>query len=84
MAFLAVTASQDLMARLPRQESVSVGILGSSAEDNDDGTWSVTVYARDDQVPALEALGYAVRVVTTDAQLRSLWQELDVDRPTVA
>jgi hypothetical protein len=81
MAFLAVTGPQDLMLRLPRQESVSVGILVSSAEENDDGTWSVTVYARDDQVPALEALGYTVRVVTTDAQLRSLWQELDVDRP---
>jgi hypothetical protein len=36
---------------------VSVSIVGSTAEDNDDGTWSVTVYAGEDQIPALEALG---------------------------
>lgn len=69
MALLAVTGPQELMLRLPRQETLSVGIVGSTAEENDDGTWSVTVLAPEAQVPALEALGYAVRVVTTDAAL---------------
>ena len=83
MATLALTASRDLLGRLPSQESVSVSIVGSTAEDNDDGTWSVTVYAGEDQIPALEALGYAIEVVTTDAELVARWQEIAVDEPEV-
>lgn len=83
MATLALTASRDLLGRLPSQESVSVSIVGSTAEENDDGTWSVTVYAGEDQVPGLEALGYAVEVVTADAELVARWQEIDVDEPGV-
>jgi len=81
MATLALTASRDLLGRLPSQESVSVSIVGSTAEENDDGTWSVTVYAGENQIPALEALGYAIEVITTDAELVARWQEIAVDEP---
>jgi hypothetical protein len=83
MATVALTASRDLLGRLPSQESVSVSIVGSTAEENDDGTWSVTVYAGEDQIPALEALGYAIEVMTTDAELVARWQEIAVDEPGV-
>ena len=83
MATLALTASRDLLGRLPSQESVSVSIVGSTAEENDDGTWSVTVYAGEHQIPALEALGYAIEVMTTDAELVARWQEIAVDEPGV-
>jgi hypothetical protein len=83
MATLALTASRDLLGRLPSQESVSVSIVASTAAENDDGTWSVTVYTAEDQVPTLEALGYAVEVLTTDAELVARWQEIDVDEPEV-
>lgn len=83
MATLALTASRELLGRLPSQESVPVSIVGSTASENDDGTWSVTVYAGEDQVPALEGLGYAVEVVTTDAELIARWEEIAVDEPGV-
>lgn len=79
MATLALTASRDLLGRLPSQESVTVSIVASTAEENEDGTWSLTVYAAEDQVPALEALGYTVAVVTSDAALAARWLEIAVD-----
>lgn len=83
MATLAVTGPRDLVGRLPSQ-SVPLSIVASTAGENHDGTWSVTVYAGEDQVPALEALGYAVRVVTPDADLLTRWQEIEVDEPGIA
>jgi hypothetical protein len=79
MATLALTASRDLLGRLPSQESVTVSIVASTAEENEDGTWSLTVYASEDQVSALEALGYTVAVVTSDAALAARWLEIAVD-----
>lgn len=79
MATLAVTGPRDLLGRLPSQESVTVSIVASTAEENEDGTWSLTVYAAEDQVPALEALGYTVAVVTSDAALAARWLEIAVD-----
>ena len=81
MAYLAVTGSRDLMVLLPAQESLRIGIIGSTADENEDGTWTALVYAGEDQIPALEQLGYAVRLGTTDAELRERWRELLVDRP---
>jgi hypothetical protein len=83
MATLAVTGSRDLLARLPAQ-SLPVSIVASTAEENDDGSWSVTAYAAEDQVAALEALGYSVRVVTPDAELLARWQEIEVDEPGIS
>ncbi len=83
MATLAVTAERDLLGRLPSQPDVSVSIVASTAAENEDGTWSVTAYATEDQVPALEALGYTVQVVTGDAVLAARWQEIALDEPPV-
>jgi hypothetical protein len=63
---------------------VTVSIVASTAEENEDGTWSLTVYAAEDQVPALEALGYTVAVVTSDAALAARWLEIAVDDLGVA
>jgi hypothetical protein len=84
VAILALTGPRDLLVRLPAQESVSVSIMASTADENDDGTWTVTAYAGEDQIPALEALGYQVEVITTDAQLLARWQEIAVHEPPVA
>ena len=84
MATLAVTGPKDLVGRLPAQASVVVSIVRSTATDNGDGTWSVTAYAPESRIPALQALGYTVRVVTTDAQLLARWQQIAVDQPPVA
>ena len=81
MAYLAVTASRDLMVALPDHDSLRIYIIGSGARENDDGTWTTAVYALEDQIPTLAALGYAVRLVTTDAQVRDRWRELLVDEP---
>ena len=83
MATLALTGPGELLGRLPSQ-SLPVSVVASTAEENDDGTWSVTAYAAEDQVPALEVLGYSVRVVTADAELLARWQEIEVDEPGVS
>ena len=85
MATLALTATRELLGRLPSQDPVaeSLSIMSSTARDNDDGTWSVVVYAPEDRIPELEALGYDVRVLTTDAQLRAHWQEVFDEGPPI-
>ena len=83
MATLALTGSRDLLGRLPSQP-VPFSIVASTAAENDDGTWSVTGYAAEDQIPALEALGYSVQVVTSDAELLDRWHEIEVDEPGVS
>jgi hypothetical protein len=79
MAALALTASADLLRRLPAEATVTVSIVAPTATRNDDGSWTVTVYAREDQIPALTGLGYVVRIVTTDARLLARWREIEID-----
>jgi hypothetical protein len=81
MAIMTLSGPRDLMLLLPRQDSVEVSINASTARENDDGTWTVAVHAPEDQIPGLEGLGYAVQVLTTDAQLLARWQEIAVNRP---
>jgi hypothetical protein len=81
MAYLAVTGPRDLMVALPDHEALRLYIAGSGAKENEDGSWTASVYALENQIPALEALGYDVRLVTTDAQVRDSWRELLVDEP---
>jgi hypothetical protein len=79
MATLALTAQRDVLLGLPGNAPVALSIVRASAEPNDDGTWSVTGYAAEDQIPALEALGCTVQVVTSDATLLARWQEIQID-----
>jgi hypothetical protein len=81
MAALELRAPQDLMVQLATQTAVRLSLVGSTATDHDDGTWSVIGYADEDQVGALEALGYTVRVVTSDATLLARWDALDSQFP---
>jgi hypothetical protein len=81
MATLELRGSRELVGRLAAQASVRLSLVRASAEEDEDGTWSVIAYADEDQVPALEALGYTVRVVTTDATLLAMWDVIDGDPP---
>jgi hypothetical protein len=84
MAALALTAPRDLLLKLTAEPSVTVSIVRTTAVENDDDTWTLTVYADEDQIPALEALGHTVRIVETDASLLARWQEIQVHEPPVA
>jgi hypothetical protein len=80
MAALEVRGTKELVGRLPAQ-AVQVSLVTGSAEEGEDGTWSVVAYADEDQVPALEALGYTVSVVTSDTTLLAMWDGIDGDPP---
>jgi hypothetical protein len=85
MALLFLTAPADVLGRLPSETSVRVGIVRTTAEENEDGTWSVIVLATEDQIPGLEALGHGVVLVETDAAQVARFHELDIDEgPPVA
>jgi hypothetical protein len=86
MALLAVTAPADLLGRLPAEDSVRVGVIRTTAEENEDGTWTVMVLATEDQIPGLVALGHTVVLVETDAAHVARFQELEIadDPPVVA
>jgi hypothetical protein len=51
MAALALTAPRDLLIQLTAEPSVTVSIVRTTAVENDDGTWTLIVYAPEDQVP---------------------------------
>jgi hypothetical protein len=84
MAALALTGPKELLLRLPTEPSVRMSILEHTADENQDGTWTVTVYAPEERIPAIEALGYAVLVVESDASLLARWQEIQVHEPDVS
>lgn len=84
MAALSLTAPSDVLLRLPDDDSVTVSVVRPTATPNEDGTWTVTVYAPEDQIPAIESLGCTVRVVEDDASLLARWQEIQVHEPPIA
>jgi hypothetical protein len=81
VATLELSGSRDLVGRLASQTQVRLSLVRASAEEGDDGLWSVIAYADEDQVPALEAQGYTVRVVTSDATLLARWDDIDAGPP---
>jgi hypothetical protein len=70
-----------LVGRAAALADIRLSLVTGSAEEEEDGSWSVIAYAAEDQVPALEALGYAVRVVTSDAVLLARWDGIATDPP---
>jgi len=84
MATLALTGPADLLRRLVSEPSVTVSVVISTAEENDDGTWTVTAYAAEDQIPALEALGHTVTVIADDATLLAQWDGIPTDDTGIA
>ena len=81
MPIVALTASRDVLGRLPNADTVTVSVVRSTAAENPDGTWSVTAYTTDDQIPALEALGCEVRVVVTESDMQDRWASVEIFEP---
>jgi hypothetical protein len=82
MALLGLTSPRELLARLPGEGPPELSIVRATARENADGTWSVSAYADEDLVPALEALGHTVVIVESDAALIARYDEIQVqERP---
>jgi hypothetical protein len=78
MPIVALTGSADVLGGLPTEPTVRVRVVRSTAAENDDGTWSVTAYAAEDQIPGLQALGCDVRVIVTQGDLQDRWVSLAI------
>ncbi len=77
MAILELTAPAGVLLGLPQARTVRVSVVRSTATDRGDGSWSVTVHATEDQIPALRALGCTVRIIVDDATQLARWHVLD-------
>ncbi len=88
MGVLLVTGPAEVLRGLPRATTVTVAVVTATATDNNDGTWSVTVHATEDQIPGLQALGCTVQALVGDAEELAQWEAIDdqIDRepPPVA
>lgn len=77
MAYLALTATADVLGAIPRNADFPLAVVGSTAQDNGDGTWSVTATTEEANIAALEALGCTVRTLVSDAEQLERWQTVD-------
>lgn len=82
MAILAVTASLEVLGLLPVDDTEPGAVVSSTAADNGDGTWSVTVHAGEDQIPAMQEAGCSVEIVVSDADELARWQAIDAQADT--
>jgi len=74
VAILAVTGTPDVLAKIPVDVTAPGAVVRSTAVDNGDGTWSVTVHAAESQIPAMQAAGVTVEIVVSDADDDARWQ----------
>jgi hypothetical protein len=72
MAILALTASSDILGALP-SATFPLSVVGSTAVDNGDGTWTVTAETDESNIAALQALGCTVVTAVSDADQIALW-----------
>jgi hypothetical protein len=77
VAILAVTAAPEALALLPVDVTAPGAVVGSTAIDNGDGTFSVTVHADEEQIAGMQAAGCTVEIVVSDADELARWQEID-------
>jgi hypothetical protein len=77
VAILAVTAVLEALDLLPVDVTEPGAVVSSTAADNGDGTWSVTVHAGEDQIPAMQEAGCTVTIVVSDADELARWQAID-------
>ena len=83
MAILSITGSPAVLDQLQdAEDDFMLAIVGPTATDNGDGTWTVTALTDEANVPALTALGAAVTVAISNADELAQWQAIDdqVDR----
>ena len=77
MAILAVGGTLEVLGQLPAYTTAPGAVVGSTAADNGDGTWSVTVHAAEDQIPGMQEIGCTVTIVVSDADELARWQAID-------
>ena len=77
MAILAVTGTLEVLGQLPADTTAPGAVVSSTAADNGDGTWSVTVHAAEDQIAAMQEVGCTVEIVVGDADELARWQVID-------
>ncbi len=77
MAILAVSGTLEVLGQLPADTTAPGAVVGSTAADNGDGTWSVTVHAAEDQIPGMQEIGCTVTIVVSDADELARWQAID-------
>jgi hypothetical protein len=83
MAILSVTGSPAVLDQLAdAEDDFPLAVVGPTATDNGDGTWTVTAMTDEANVPALTALGATVTVAISNADELAQWQAVDgqVDR----
>lgn len=83
MAILSITGSPEVLDQLQdAEDDFALAIVGPTAVDNGDGTWTVTAMTDEANVPALTALGAVVTVAVSNADELAQWQAIDgqVDR----
>jgi hypothetical protein len=76
VAILAVTGTPDVLAKIPVDATAPGAVVHSTAVDNGDGTWSVTVHAAESQIPAMQSAGATVETVVSDADEYARWQAI--------
>jgi hypothetical protein len=77
MAVLALTAAPAILGALPKTAEFALAVVGSTAADNGDGTWTVTAETLEPNIAALQGLGVVVRIVVSDADQLALWDQID-------
>ena len=77
MAILAVSGTLEVLGQLPVDTTAPGAVVDSTAADNGDGTWSVTVHAAEDQIPGMQEIGCTVTIVVSDADELARWQAID-------
>jgi hypothetical protein len=76
VAILAVTAPLEALGMLPVDPTAPGAVVASTAADNGDGTWSVTVHAAEDQIPSMQEVGCTVEIIVSDADELARWEEI--------
>jgi hypothetical protein len=82
VAILAVTGTLEVLGQLPADTTAPGAVVSSTAADNGDGTWSVTVHAAEDQIAAMQEVGCTVEIVVSDADELARWQVIDTQVDT--
>jgi hypothetical protein len=78
MATISITGSTDVLGQLPTiGHSFHLALAAATAEDNGDGTWTVTGQTAEANIPALTGLGCTVQIVVSDADEFAKWQTID-------
>ena len=83
MAILSITCSPAVLDRLlDAEDDFPLAVVGPTATDNGDGTWTVTAATDEANVPALTGLGATVTVAISNADELAQWQAIDgqIDR----